>query len=285
VDGLVLLSDFLQLDNISTRSTRLSCSDDACDVDAAAHSYIGSMDTAIRHVQSTVELCTTTPVFFERNTLSQSYGDIPPIYSHPVESTDSDGTFPELSAGLSSAYLSETVHNTLYKLQSKRDEAQSKYMALKVLHRHDTSMHRMKREALKSELQSIKKYNAQTISNNYFIGDQDWRGPRSVHQQMQSHNDDDLMELCKQLSGEISARGAVSLEVNRLKQSIEVERAANMKQYKRMQEEIDTLKKKLSDAESLAVKYNEEARNWKSLVESASNRDISYDSHSRGSEM
>jgi hypothetical protein len=275
VDGLLLVTDFLQLNDISTTSvdsmSLVNLTNDA--KSAASALSVASLDEPMQHVLNSMRLCNLE---YTRRSIcgtdeacsasSESNTDITPASSG--EKTEPTVAYLRNDDLSQQSSIPDCVHDAYLIQMTERDRAQAKYAALRVLHRHELKQHKVKQEQLRDELQSVRKYNGYSNNSTHSASsDANWRKSLSGEQRMRQNNDDDLLMLCQQLSGEISARTAATLEVIRLKESRVLERAAEAEQHNAMQEQIRLLNEKLADADARAQSYQQESEDWKSKYE------------------
>lgn len=158
--------------------------------------------------------------------------------------------------------LQESVQAALLRVMEERDTSHTRLVAAEVLHVHKLEQQRKQNARLEAELQASRSEgNSQNAD----------RERQQRHLQMQQSADEELMSMCQQLSGEISARTEASLEVKRLKESHQIESEQHKNEVQALQEEIVRLRGALesekSKAQSVSTELSGLRRSYRNIVE------------------
>lgn len=149
--------------------------------------------------------------------------------------------------------LQESMHAALMKVMTERDMSHARLAAAEVLHVHELEQQRKLNTRLSAELQASRVEGKQTPLDN----EKDRRT-----RQMQQSSDDELMSLCQQLAGEISARTTASLEVVRLKESRQMEEEHHLNEIQSLKGEIQKLRGELGTEKNKTEAAETELSGW-----------------------
>lgn len=172
----------------------------------------------------------------------------------------------------SSNQYSIAVHDALMAVMGDRDEAQSQLMAERVFHTHELDQERRKVEMLEKKVEYLRKVNNSESASAaaFFLGQEDIPSRNSlgkIEQTMVQNVDAELMELCRQLSSEISIRVSLELEVLRLKESQRIEREMENRERKELHDQINLYKEKIEEVMAERDSLRVEAEKWKKSFE------------------
>ena len=161
-----------------------------------------------------------------------------------------------------SHHFREAMYSALMTVMEERDEAHARMVASGVLHVHELEQQKKNVRRLSTELDSLRK-NA-TLQNPALKVD----GRMSrVEKEMQQDAEIELLSMCQQLSSEISARTAASLEVVRLKESRNLERQNEAAERHALEEELRITKAQLAEERAKLEKAHRQSRTWKESFE------------------
>jgi hypothetical protein len=164
------------------------------------------------------------------------------------------------------------LYETLAAVMVERDEAQSQLMAERVFHTHELDQEQRKVDMLEKKIEYYKMVlNEGTASAaSFFLGQEEVPNKNSlgkIEQTMIQNVDAELMELCRQLSSEISTRVSSELEVLRLKESRRIEREMEYIERKTRDNEMNDYNKQLQEIETEKDDALKEAAKWKQAFE------------------
>lgn len=151
------------------------------------------------------------------------------------------------------------MYSALMKAMEERDLSHAKLAAAEVLHIHELEQQRKLNTRLHAEVEALR------MEKNPSDSDQEKKFQR--HMQMQQNSDDELMSLCQQLAGEISARTSASLEVDRLKEGRQIDLAQHQNEIRALQEEIASLRKALDEERTQTDLTKNELSKWRRSYE------------------
>jgi hypothetical protein len=146
----------------------------------------------------------------------------------------------------------------------ERDEVHARLVQAGVLHTHEKEQHIRKIRHLSSQLETIKLSGSLNVP--LFGLDKDKKDAdealRKLERERKQDSDAELLSLCQQLAGEISARTSASLEIVRLKEMRNIEREHEAMQKKAMEEEILRLKQQLAHERRITTLARQESGKW-----------------------
>lgn len=150
--------------------------------------------------------------------------------------------------------LQDSMHMALMKVMEERDVSHARLAAAEVLHVHELEQQRKHNARLVAELEVLRnEKSAQSADAE----------KQQRQRQMQQSSDDELMSLCQQLAGEISARTAASLEVVRLKEGRQMESDHHRGEVQALKDEIQRLHKELQDEKAKTESASTELSSWR----------------------
>jgi hypothetical protein len=145
--------------------------------------------------------------------------------------------------------LHEAMHTALMKVMAERDEAHAQLIAANVLHVHEMEQERKKTDHLAKQLEVsqklLKSANGGPLNfggNNNNDNEKPEANLKRYQDQMTQNVEAELLSLCQQLAGEISARTAAELEIIRLKESRKLERDGEMAEKQALRNELKRVK-------------------------------------------
>lgn len=170
----------------------------------------------------------------------------------------SSGDLGQPSVGVSHQFR-DAMYSALMTVMEERDEAHARMVAANVLHMHEIEQQKKATRRLSAELESLKarREAEHGISSN---------GRHSRHGaekgSMQQDSDAEIVSLCQQLAGEISARTSASLEVIRLKESRKAERENEASERQALEEELKRTREMLATERSKLERSRRESQTW-----------------------
>lgn len=176
------------------------------------------------------------------------------------------------------------LHNALMTVMAERDGAQSQLMAERIFHMHELDQERRKVDVLEKKVEVLKRVNNEdsVSAAAFFLGTEEVPNKNSlgkIEKTMVQNVDAELMELCRQLSSEISTRVSTELEILRLKESRRIEIEAEKREREILNEELKVYKKKMEDAISERNQFKVETEKWKSSFETVISQKKSDNTH------
>lgn len=156
------------------------------------------------------------------------------------------------------------MHKQLMSVMSQRDDAHAQLVSSSVLHVHEMETERRKIELLTKKLEVAEKLNSG--GGRLFAGREDVAGRKSLlkfEKESMQNTDAELLEMCRQLSSEISAKTSASLENVRLKESRKIEHDRHTARQKALEDEVKRCKKQLREEQKRSVEAKKAALGWK----------------------
>jgi hypothetical protein len=254
IDALAILSDFLQIESESIETLDPNLSPALLNQDSSKNRPSGSAgcgdaDDSLFPLLSKIEselLCVEHDMHVTKQFLA-----LASQRNEPVHASDAPPAFHTFH---------EAMHVSLLKVMAERDEAHAKLVAADVMHVHELEQQRKQVQQLTARLEALSK--PQTATNAEESGKM-----QRMQKQMQQNSDVELISLCQQLTGEISARTAASLEVLRLKESRKIERDIEKAEKRALLDELQSLKTELAREKALAKEAQCESQVWKQSYE------------------
>lgn len=168
----------------------------------------------------------------------------------------------------------EAFHDALMTVMAERDGAQSQLLAERVFHAHELDQERRKVDILEKKIEVVKRLHNEDSASAaaFFLGTEEVPSKNSlgkIEKEMVQNVDAELMELCRQLSTEISTRVSTELEILRLKESRRIELETEKRQLDALNEELQMYKQKASDVLNERDHLKREAEKWKQCFETA----------------
>lgn len=164
------------------------------------------------------------------------------------------------------------LHGALMAVMVERDEAQSQLMGERVFHTHELDQERRKIEMLEKKIEYLLRLlNEESASATaFFLGQENISKKNSfeyIEQLMVQDVDAELMELCRQISSEISRRVSSELEVLRLTESRKIEQEMESNERKMLDEQVAFYKQKMEEAQVERDIAIQETAKWKNSFE------------------
>jgi DNA repair exonuclease SbcCD ATPase subunit len=137
----------------------------------------------------------------------------------------------------------EAMYSALMTVMEERDEAHARMVAAGVLHVHEMEQQRKAVRRISAEMEALRQ--SQQVDSSF-----NEENRRRLERQMQQDSEAELISLCQQLAGEISARTSSALEVVRLKESRKIERENEAAERLALEEELRRTKELLQSAQT-----------------------------------
>lgn len=154
----------------------------------------------------------------------------------------------------------EAMYSALMTVMEERDEAHARMVAAGVLHVHVMEQQKKAVRRLSMELEALKAQRESVASEQGTMKSR-------VEKQMQQDSEAELISLCQQLAGEISARTSASLEIVRLKESRQVERENEAAERLALEDELKRTKELLASTTLQLEQARNESRTWQQSYE------------------
>jgi hypothetical protein len=162
----------------------------------------------------------------------------------------------------------EAMHSALMKVMEERDEAHAKMVASDVLHVHEMGQQIKKSAHLVTQLDVAKRTAAANTNRFRMTEDpKDKERLRLYERAMMQNSDEELVALCQQLAGEISARTSASLETIRLKESRNIERTQEASEKLALKDEVKRVKERFALEQKKAEELKRESERWQHSYE------------------
>lgn len=255
IDALVTLANFLEISDASTSSVIQN----KLKGDSLLPSKQNSPTELAKEIFALSAVCRTELLRAQgHNTtaerVAQSFAEETLAQRKPV----SFFAYEPVTPPVFSRRLQESMHAALMKVMEERDMSHARLSAAEVLHVHELEQQRKQNLRLKAELEALRtKDQPQTPD----------REKEHRQWQMQQSSDDELMSLCQQLAGEISARTAASLEVVRLKEGSQVQSEHHHSEVLSLREEIQRLRSELDKEKAKNETVSTELSGWRRSYE------------------
>lgn len=147
------------------------------------------------------------------------------------------------------------------KVMAERDEAHARMVSSDVLHVHEMEQQRRKVEHVESQLDVLKRRATANMSSER--EKREMETLRRFDRERQNDMDEELVSLCQQLAGEISARTQASLEIVRLKETRKAEQEHEAAEKQALKDEIVQLRQELEKERKKAVLARQESGSWR----------------------
>ena len=276
VDGLAILSDFLQLTEASTNDVGLG-SIGREPLFAIDKQEISEIDENERtkmadSVLSSISLCENELLRAEKHGL---------LAERLSRMKGKSNTAAPLSATLvthasanhqpsASNLFRDAMHSALMAVMEERDEAHARMLSAEVLHVHEMEQQRKKTANLSSELEMLKKSVTSTGVRTRSSQNPPQNDADPIRRVERQHDTDaELISLCQQLAGEISARTSASLEILRLKESRKFEQENEAIEKEALKAEIAQLKHQLALEQKKSSLARRESGSWRESFKEA----------------
>jgi len=278
IDGLALLTDFLQFTDVSLSNSNVDLS--AMKLPFAVAAEIEKEDKLRKEkaheVLRKMSLCDNELLRAEKQSLlAERLSKLKSLHKGTMIDDDASKILPALvnheQPHSASNQFRDAMHSALMTVMEERDEAHARMLSAGVLHVHEMEQQRKKTENLTTELEVLKqsaptaKGSRSNNSNNEKEPD-----PESLRKlKMQRDSDAELISLCQQLAGEISARTSASLEVVRLKESRKIEQENEAIEKQALKDEISQLRQQLSRERKRSQLARRESGSWRESFQEA----------------
>ena len=267
VDSITILSDFLQLTDASTNHTDRDSTLREHPMVSATRREVERNEMA-NAVLSSISLCENELLRAEKQSLLSermskltSQSDAAAPLSGTL-STHVDTDHPRPASNL----FRDAMHSALMAVMEERDEAHARMLSAEVLHVHEMEQQRKITGNLTAELELLKESvlrKKQSETKN---------GAETARKVDRQHDSDaELVSLCQQLAGEISARTSASLEIIRLKEGRKIEQENEAIEKKALKNEISQLRQELARERKRSYLARRESGSWRESFHEAVN--------------
>ena len=174
--------------------------------------------------------------------------------------------------------LREAMHTALMNVMTERDDAQAQLIASSVLHVHEMESERKKIELLQEKLrleeekakQKPQRSSSRLFRSSSFVATKakpvEGMDIAKYQEHMIQSTDAELIALCNQLAGEISAKTSANLEVIRLKESRKIEKQNDDEERRALETELRAAREKLRIEQIKVQEAQKEADRLKKLL-------------------
>jgi hypothetical protein len=267
IEGLAPLTEFLRIDNASTENATSPSTEvqkaTPTDLELASQS---SRKQFFSEIYSPTVICEAELLRAENESLLAERLANASIPTPPGQR----------SAGLSLAMnhepilpsftterFQEAMHSALMKVMEERDESHATMVASNVLHVHEMGQQKKKAAHLETQLDVAKKTAAANTNRFRMAEDPAEKERLRIYERvMMQNSDEELIALCQQLSGEISARTSASLEIIRLKEGRSIERTHEASEKQALKDELNRTKELLAREQSKAEAQKRTSERW-----------------------
>jgi len=182
-------------------------------------------------------------------------------------------------------HIHNSLHDALTNVQAERDEMHAKLIGANVMHTHSLERMRKKMERLEisatlsqqiERVQRRQDLQAPHLSNVFGKNEQrlerlreeiDRKIEKAYHVIRNDDADEEMMQLCGQLAGEISCRTSHALEIERFERTREAERKTELAEKEALKDELRRAQELLKTERKKGSEASAEAAYWKSLYE------------------
>jgi hypothetical protein len=258
VDGLAILAEFLGFSDAATEDEEIDSNP------------LKASETSLLNRRSALDSTNSRNLFALaascENVLSRARNLVArtAAIAHDLSAAKINGVSLHSSSAAKTGYtvndsINSAWHSSLLKVMEERDEAHSQMIASKVLHSHEMER---QRKTMTQTMIELERYKAIAQQGNSNPANGEVAIPFSSGHTM--HNsDEELVLLCQQLAGEISARTSSEMEILRMKEIRLTEREAETAEQNIMIEEMQRLQASLSEERTRAEAATEELETWK----------------------
>ena len=243
IDALAMMTDFLEISDASTKN--LDAVESKSKKDSSPLFKSGST-TQARHTFELSEVCRTALLRVQGFSLTAERiaNSFAAEEARAQKEASKLAVVEALVPPAFSHRLQESMHAALLKVMEERDISHARLAAAEVMHVHQLEQQRKQNSRLSAELEASRSEStAQNVD----------RERQQRHFQMQQSSDEELMSLCQQLAGEISARTAATLEVTRLKEGHQMKSEQHKDEGKALNDEIVRLRAELDKEKAKAL--------------------------------
>jgi hypothetical protein len=270
IDGLACVTEFLQLSDSSANNHTAERTPFVGTTSRQVFSptaELNAVDAAVSEFYKVLTLCEAGYV----NSKHQSTMAIQLVEKHLLTGVDSSRL--EVAASVNpgasvvpSARFRNAVFTALDRVMEERDSAHSKLVAADVLHRFEMDEERkVLTKHFEKRLAEADKVNvATTPAENKTESCSPLNQQES---QMHRDADSELLSLCQQLAGEISARAAADMEVLRLKESRKIEQEIEAAEKASLQMELALAREQMQRQNEKMELALQDANHWRESFE------------------
>jgi hypothetical protein len=263
VEGLSILAEFLEVKDASTHdgvanfhlamdreesaliNSLLLRDSDAVDTTPRVFSLIGQSEAVLARAER--QLLLLQELTYQSNPL-------------PRESAGLSSPLTSVGCGMDE--LQSAMHQSILRLMEERDEIHAQSILASTLHQQEMRQQEKKMSLMSLELQRLQAL--QSVGS----ASADPGSTGAGNQKSAAYNsDEELVLLCQQLAGEITARTASELEVIRWKESFESARQADLQQRRILEEQVHRAEQIAAEERQVAAAAKEDAEKWRKAFE------------------
>jgi len=271
VDSLLLLSDFLQLTDASTSNTDTDLSRLELPFARAAELQLNENRRLERanDVISSTSLCENELLRAEKQSLLAERlsrlkkQNTPELLKNDPSETVSYRVGADQPHSASEQFR-DAMHAALMTVMEERDEAHARMLSAEVLHVHQMEQQRKRAANLSTELELLKTSSPTNSARGRSNQNEKVPDPETIRKLERQHDTDaELISLCQQLAGEITARTSASLEIIRLKESRKIEQENEAIEKQSLKDEIAQLRQQLAQERKKSLLARQESGSWR----------------------
>ena len=273
IDGLACVAEFLQLSDSSSNNhtiARTSCIGVKPKQKFPPSTECSAVDANASEFYRILALCEAEHSNSKmQSAVAQRLMEISQLTSVSSPNLSAASSFNSCSNVLPPGQFQEGMVTALNRVMEERDSMHSNLVTAEVLHRFEMDEQRKLLARLSEKLQDdsnetktntteAAKKNGSKVSLN--------RTDTHFHRDV----DTELLSLCQQLAGEISARAAADMEVVRLKESRQIELELEAAEKKSLQMELKLAREQLQLQNERLEAALQDARIWRESFEEVS---------------
>lgn len=170
----------------------------------------------------------------------------------------------------SNVHESELTHSALLEVMEERDRIHCHMVSESILHAYEVDELKERIGNLTSQIRESKKESDSAQSTGNDNDDKKLDGSSShyrTEKSIQQDTEAELLSLCQQLAGEISARTEACLEVIRLQESRKIEREQYVAERQSLQDEVWQLRQRVNEQSEEIETAQQAVDVWKSAFE------------------
>jgi hypothetical protein len=270
MDGLMSLARFLQLNDEPALGATGYCESQSL----AIHSQSLLLDDPkqdyaqnVSEIERLSSLCARELALAE----SRASSDVTDKVSNETQTVAANvPSAHSIRANVSRSQSKDPLHATLLQVMEERDRLHARIVAEQVLHASETEQYKEEVANLRSQLHDAKQESATKNSPKSLVERKTLNAPpQKSSSSLQQDSDAELLSLCQQLAGEISARTATELQVLRLEQTRATERQSDAAEMERLYGIVARLQEQVEQERSEAQRAQRECAQWKQAYEVA----------------
>jgi hypothetical protein len=268
VEGLSILAEFLEVTDASTHdgvanfllavdreeSSLINSNSlrdaDAVDTTPRVFSLIGQSEAVLARAER--QLLLLQELTHQSNRLARESAGL----SLPLTSVEG------LPARCGMDELQSAMHRSILRLMEERDEIHAQSILESTLHQQE-----MRQQEKKMSLMSLELQRLQALQSAGSASPDPGSSGAGNQKSAAYNSDEELVLLCQQLAGEITARTASELEVIRWKESFESARQGDLQQRRILEEQVHRAERLAAEERQVAAAAKEDAEKWRKAFE------------------